>query len=141
MILLATLLAGQAFAAAPAMITLAQLARQEGWNPDAGDPANMARGIPRDFPVPTFSHHLTASNMATAAGVEGVNAEQAASFYRQVFALENWHIDKQVTLPGYINLIACKKTQCVNLDAASPGGIAGNPNKLNLLFYKATGKP
>lgn len=139
--LLGALLCGPAFAAAPAMITLAQLAQQEGWNPDEGDPPNMHKGIPRDFPVPAFSHHLTASNGVSAAGVEGVNAKQAASFYRQVFALKNWHIDKEVKLPGYINFIACKKTQCVNLDAASPGGIAGDPNKMNLLFFKKTDKP
>lgn len=123
----------------PAMKTIAQLAREEGWNPDQIDSvsglSNLAKDIPRDFPVPASSHNLEASNAVAAASVTGT-AEEAETFYREVFQLQGWHIDKQLKLPGYIAIVACKAGQCVNLSAASPGGVSGDPNEINFLFFK-----
>lgn len=122
---------------APPIITLSQLAQQEGWDPNAGSPPNMYKDIPRDFPVPASSHDLSASNGVGAAGVKGVNADQAESFYNQVFKMQNWRIDKHMNLPGCVSFVACRQDgACVNLTAASPDGMCSGANEMKMLFFK-----
>ncbi|HET7314481.1 MAG TPA: hypothetical protein VFJ08_09035 [Salinisphaera sp.] len=118
--------------------TLGQMARAEGWDPDAVSVPgylNMEKHIPRDFPVPADAHDLTASNAVPFVGIKGVTAEEAEPFYHKMFARLGWSIHKEVKLPGYINFIACPETGwCVNLSAASPGG-AVSPPGLNMQFF------
>lgn len=123
-----------AFAGAPPAITLAALARQEGWNPDEGAPLNMWHTIPRDFPVPATSHHLTASNGFPAASVTGT-PEQAEAFYTHVLPAQGWRIKRQVKFPGKFVLVACKTSQCVNLNCSSSQIDQSNPNLIRLLFF------
>ncbi|EKF73024.1 hypothetical protein A11A3_15774 [Alcanivorax hongdengensis A-11-3] len=126
-----------AMAAAPAMTTLGALAREEGWNPDAGNPPNMDKSIPRDFPVPISAHDLSASNGVGAAGVKGVNAEQAEAFYNQVFKMQNWRVDTHMSLPGCDSFVACREDGvCVNLTAVSEGGMCSDPGEMNMLFFQ-----
>lgn len=135
---LACILAEVGVAAAAGTQTLGQMARAQGWDPDAPSVAghlNMDRRIPRDFPVPAQGHDLSASNAVPAVGVEGVTAEQAGPFYREIFAQRNWSIRKETRLPGYIDFVACPPSgRCVNLSASSPNGIAGPPG-LKMLFF------
>lgn len=132
---LATMASVAAFADAPPAITLAALAHQEGWNPDEGDPPNLARAIPRDFPVPATSHHLTASNVMPAASVTGT-PEAAENFYATVFPAQGWRIKRQLKFPGKIGLVACKAGQCVNVSCSSPQVDPSNPDIIKLLFFK-----
>ena len=128
-----------AFAATPAQITLGALARQEGWDPDAGDPRpNLAREIPRDFPVPATSHHLVASNFFPSASVTGT-PEEVESFYSVVFSAQGWRVRKQVKFAGHITLIACKASQCVNLSSSSPTVDETNPNLIKMMFFEDKG--
>lgn len=124
-----------ALADTPAAITLSALALQEGWNPDQGDPPNMARAIPRDFPVPVASHHLKASNAFPAASVTGT-PEQAEAFYNTVLLAQGWQVKKRVKFPGKIAIVACKTGQCVNVSCSSPQVDPSNPNIIRLLFFK-----
>ena len=126
-----------AFAGTPPSITLAALARQEGWDPEGGDipgHPNLARGIPRDFPVPAASHNLHASNTVDSASVSGT-PEQAEAFYDVMFPALGWHVKKRLKFAGHITLIACKESQCVNLSSSSAQVDQSNPNIINMLFF------
>lgn len=131
-----------AFAAAPAATTLGALARQEGWDPDAGDPRpNLAREIPRDFPVPVTSHHLVASNVFPKATVSGT-PEETDAFYSAVFPAQGWTVKKHLKFAGHITIIACKAGECVNLSSNSAEVDASNPNLIKMSFYpEKLGKP
>jgi len=121
--------------AAPGMKTLAQLAREEGWDPDFGDPRpNLAREIPRDFPVPSGSHKLQASNAFPFASVTGTPAE-TEEFYRAVFASQGWHIKKEVKFKGFISFVACKNGECAGVSSASAEVDAHNANLIQLHFF------
>ena len=125
------------FAGTPPSITLAALAHQEGWDPEGGDipgHPNLARGIPRDFPVPAASHDLHASNTFDAASVTGT-PEQAEAFYDAMFPAQGWRVKKRVKFAGHITLIACKESQCVNLSSSSPQVDESNPNIIHMLFF------
>ena len=128
-------LGSMATLAAPGLKTLAELAREEGWDPDFGDPRpNMATEIPRDFPVPNGSHKLHASNVFPFASVSGTPAE-TEGFYRAVFASQGWHIRKEVKFKGYISFIACKGGECVGVSSASAEVDASNANLIQLHFF------
>jgi len=133
---LAFVLGSMAALAGPAQKTLAQLAREEGWDPDVGDPyPALAKEIPRDFPVPASSHHLHASNVAPFASVTGTPAE-TEEFYRAVFASQGWHIKKELKFRGYITFIACKNGQCVKLSCESEEVGQSNANVIDMQFFK-----
>ena len=119
------------FAAKPASVTIAQLDRQEGH-----DPAQIAQGIPRDFPLPAGSHDLVANSTLSIGSVKGVDAETAEQFYRDYFKRAAWDVVKQAKAPGFIMLTACQKSgaQCVKLSASSPGGMGGTPNLMRFTF-------
>lgn len=126
-----------AFAGTPPSIMLAALARQEGWDPEGGDTPghpNLARGIPRDFPVPAASHDLHASNAADAASVTGT-PEQAEAFYDVIFPALGWRVKKRLKFAGHITYIACKESQCVNLSSSSPQVDQSNPNIIHMSFF------
>ena len=123
--------------AAPTMKTLAQLAREEGWDPDAGDRPNLDKDIPRDFPVPAGSHHLVASNTVPFASVTGgTTPAETEEFYRSVFAMQGWHIIKEVKFSGFINFIACKSGQCAGVSSSSAEVDPSHPNLIKLHFFK-----
>ncbi|MDX1804891.1 MAG: hypothetical protein R3292_12485 [Alcanivorax sp.] len=119
-----------ALAAAPS-ISIAQLDRQEGH-----DPTHMAKGIPRDFPLPASSHHLVANTTLSLGTVQGVDATIAEHFYHHYFKQAGWDVLKQAKAPGFIMLTACQKSgeQCVRLSASSPGGMTSTPNQLRFTF-------
>jgi hypothetical protein len=121
--------------AAPGIKTLAELARAEGWDPDFGDPRpNLAKEIPRDFPVPSGSHNLHASNAFPFASVSGTPAE-TEEFYRAVFPIQGWHIRKEVKFKGFISFIACKGGECAGVSSASAEVDAANANLIQLHFF------
>ena len=133
---LALVLGSMSTLAAPGQKTLAQLAREEGWDPDVGDPyPALAKEIPRDFPVPAGSHHLHASNVAPFASVTGTPAE-TEEFYRTMFASQGWHINKELKFRGYITFIACKSGQCVKLSCSSAEVDESHPNQIKMQFFK-----
>ena len=128
-------LASMSTLAAPGMKTLAELAREEGWDPDFGDPRpNLAKEIPRDFPIPSSSHNLHASNAFPFASVTGTPAE-TEEFYRAAFASQGWHIKKEVKFKGYISFIACKNGECAGVSSASAEVDASNANLIQLHFF------
>jgi len=127
--------------AAPGVKTLAELAREEGWDPDMGDPRpNLAREIPRDFPVPSGSHHLQASNAVPFASVTGTPAE-TEEFYRAVFSRQGWHIRKELKFKGFISFIACKNGECAGVSSASAEVDPSNANLIQLHFFPDRPKP
>ncbi|NKF21012.1 hypothetical protein [Solimonas marina] len=131
-------------AVAGGSLTLAQLARNEGWHPDHESVPgylDLDKDIPRDFPVPDSAHELSASNAVAAAGVKGVTAAQATTFYREAFARLNWSIRREMHLPGYAVFVACPQTgRCVNLSVADPGG-AVSPAGMKMTFFDRDAKP
>ena len=119
------------FAAKPASVTIAQLDRQEGH-----DPAQMAKGIPRDFPLPAGSHDLVANATLRIGSVKGVDAQAVQRFYPPFFKRAGWDVVRQAKAPGFIMLTACQHSgeQCVKLSASSPGGMGGTPNLMRFTF-------
>ena len=117
-----------AMAAPPSMTTIGQLYREEngGDDPDriqdVGYPV-VAKGIPRDFPLPASSRHLVASTVFPKASVTGT-MEIAETFYTEVLPLKGWHIYRRIKVPdkgygGGFSIVACQVSQCVTLNALS----------------------
>ncbi|MES1954085.1 hypothetical protein [Salinisphaera hydrothermalis] len=138
------MLVGSGVASAADTITLAQLDRNEGGHPNQESIpgyTDLAREIPRDFPVPTYAHDLAASNFMPVARLQGVTAAQAAAFYPPVLERQGWTIRRQTVQPGFFGLVACPKTgRCVNLTAASPNGPV-KPIGLKLVFFTRSALP
>lgn len=137
--LMAAAIVGPA-ARAASPLTIAQLARDEGWDPDYRDspsePPNLASRIPRDFPLPPGSHDLQASNVMPNASVTGT-AQQALAFYDRYFAAGGWHVDKRIATPGLTAYVACDEArQCVNISAVSVSAADAGASRIKLMFFK-----
>lgn len=121
-----------AFAAKPASITIAGLDRKEGH-----DPAKMAKGIPRDFPLPAGSHDLVANSTLDIGSVAGIGADQVAPFYLPFFRRAHWDVIRNTQVPGFVMLTACQHSgeRCVKLSASS-GGMSDKDNVMRFGFPK-----
>lgn len=124
--------------AQPQMQTIAQMAHNEGWDPDdsaaPGGPPRMSRRVPRNFPLPLNSHDLQTSDIVPSVSV-ACAVPEAERFYEAWFQKHDWRIDKRMKAPGLIGYIACKEGQCVNVSALdSENGRA--PSRISFLFYR-----
>lgn len=134
-------LAGGALTAAadaPGMRTIAQMAHDEGWDPEASltssGPPRMSRRVPRDFPLPDTCHDLQASDVAPTASV-ACTVEDAEAFYEVYFHNHDWRIDKRMKARGLIGYVACREGQCVNVSATDSED-SHQPSRITLTFYQ-----
>jgi hypothetical protein len=146
-VVLSALPCGTLVAQVPPMTTIGQLATKEGMHPDYYDSAlhlyNLAKDIPRDFPIPADSHQLQASNAMPFASVSGPTPQETESFYLRVFPLEGWSITKHFGFRGYTEFHACKGNQCVNLSCGTSEVVGEDGNRIKFQFFNAdheTGK-
>lgn len=122
---------------APPMKTIGQLATEEGMDLD-----HMAKGIPRDFPIPANSHHLEVDNFLTQASVPGMTPQETGEFYQLILPLQGWSILKHLKFNGlgggtqgpvYTYFSACKADQCVAISCGSSAW--GSPANLLRLGF------
>lgn len=122
--------------------TIAQLAQEQGSDPDYRDPTsgrtNMAQDVPRDFPVPAESRDLHYSNFASIVSLSGTPQQAKAFYEEEIFKTQTWTVEDRIEMvwKGKIEygIVACKLSQCVNVSSNNDDPYSKNTIKLH--FFK-----